>query len=172
MQYAENTNDMAFKMNASVYPNEVTDAPPRKEPAVSVVHCVIWVSEFAVCNSSRVAMEGRMAARPLVKNGDANINSPLSKYSSHVRPAGMARIKARATTARTTSLRIMIRRRSMRSSSTPAMGPATITVTARASSTLATTNPEPVFAKARLKTAMLLKLSPTSLTTWPIHVAR
>ena len=50
---------------------------------VTVVHCVSCVSEFAVCNSSLVAMEGRIAARPLVKNGDANISRPLSRNSSH-----------------------------------------------------------------------------------------
>ena len=45
---------------------------------VSVVHCVVWVSELAVCSSSLVAMLGRMAARPLVKNGEASISSALS----------------------------------------------------------------------------------------------
>ena len=47
-------------------------------PTVSVVHCVVWVSELAVCNSSRLVMDGRMEVRPLVKNGDANISSALS----------------------------------------------------------------------------------------------
>jgi hypothetical protein len=46
---------------------------------VSVVQLVVWVSELAVCNSSLLAMVGRMADRPLVKNGDANISSALSR---------------------------------------------------------------------------------------------
>ncbi len=57
----------------------------------SAVHCVSWVSAFAVCNSSRVAMDGSIAARPLVKKGEANISMPLSKYRSQVRPAGSQR---------------------------------------------------------------------------------
>ncbi len=36
---------------------------------VVVDHWVSWVSELAVCRSSRVAMAGRIEARPLVKNG-------------------------------------------------------------------------------------------------------
>ncbi len=53
--------------------------PAASVPIVRVVHCVVWVSEFAVCSSSRLAMAGRIDARPLVKNGDANISSPLSR---------------------------------------------------------------------------------------------
>ena len=45
---------------------------------MSVAHCVVWVRELAVCNSSAVAMVGRMAARPLVKNGEANMSAALS----------------------------------------------------------------------------------------------
>ncbi len=63
---------------------------------VTVVHCVSCVSELAVCNSSLVAMEGRIAARPLVKNGEANISSPLSRNSSQVRPCGIANRNSRA----------------------------------------------------------------------------
>ena len=59
---------------------ELHDAvPAAKVPMVMVVHCVVWVSELAVCSSSRVVMVGRMAERPLVKNGDANISSALNK---------------------------------------------------------------------------------------------
>ena len=43
---------------------------------------------------------------------------------------------------------------------------------ARDSITPLTTRPDFVVATARLKTAMLLKWSPTSLTTWPIQVYR
>ena len=39
---------------------------------------MVCVSEFAVCNSSLVAIEGRIAERPLVKNGEATISSALS----------------------------------------------------------------------------------------------
>jgi hypothetical protein len=46
---------------------------------VSVVHPVVWVSELAVCSSSRVAMAGRMAERPAVKKGEAPINSALNE---------------------------------------------------------------------------------------------
>ena len=77
-----------------------------------------------------------------------------------------------AIAARTRSLAIMIRLRSMpieqhaRNRSRRHAG------IARAIKTPATTSPEPVFASARLNTAMLLKLSPTSLTTCPDHVKR
>ena len=47
-------------------------------PITSVVHCVVCVTEFAVWSSSRLAIVGRMADRPLVKNGEANISSPLN----------------------------------------------------------------------------------------------
>ncbi len=77
-----------------------------------------------------------------------------------------------ATTARTRSLAIMILRRSIRSSRTPASGPARIAGTARASMTPLTTSPERVTASARLNTAMLLKWSPISLTTCPIQAYR
>ena len=66
----------------------------------------------------------------------------------------------------------MTRLRSMRSSITPAIGPPTIIDSARASRMPLTTNPEPVFCSARLNTAMVLKWSPTSLTTWPNQVKR
>ncbi len=75
-----------------------------------------------------------------------------------------------ATTARIRSLAIMMRLRSRRSSITPAMGPAITAGMARESMMPVTTRPERVLASARLKTAMLLKWSPISLTTWPIQV--
>ena len=131
---------------------------------------MVWVSELAVCNSSRLAMVGRMEARPLVKNGEANISSPLSRYSSQGSGWRIVRMKPAATTARIRSLAIMIRLRSKRSSNTPANGPARTAGMARESMIPLTTRPERVVASARLNTAMLLKWSPISLTTWPIHV--
>ena len=113
-----------------------------------------------------------MAARPLVKNGEANISRPLNRKSSHVRPCGIANKNKMAMAARTKSLAIMIFLRSSRSSSTPATGPAGSTRNPRDSRIPATTRPEPVLASARLNTAMLLKLSPTSLTTCPLQVKR
>ena len=50
--------------------------------------------------------------------------------------------------------------------------PASIAGMARESITPLTTMPDLVVASARLKTAMLLKWSPISLTTWPIQVLR
>jgi hypothetical protein len=66
-------------------------------------------------------------------------------------------MKPSASTARMMSLAIITRLRLMRSSTTPAMGPASTAGIARASITPLTTSPERVFAKARLNTAMLLK---------------
>jgi len=126
-------------------------------PTVSVAHWVVWVRAFAVWSSSRLAMLGRMAARPLVKNGDANISKPLSAKSSHVRGASTAATNASATTARSRSLAIITRRRSRRSSTTPATGPARMAGTARASMTPLTTSPDPLVCITRLNTAMLLK---------------
>ena len=74
-----------------------------------------------------------------------------------------------ATTARVRSLAIMIFLRSKRSSSTPASGPMVIAGIARDSITPMTTRPEFVSFMASANTAILLKLSPISLTTWPIH---
>ncbi len=135
----------------------MTLVPPRNAPMVSVIHCVVCVSELAVCSSSLFAMVGRMADRPLVKNGEANISSALSRYSSQVSVRGIARMNPSATTARIRSLAIMMRLRSNRSSTTPATGPASTAGIARDSMTPVTTNPERVFASARLKTATLLK---------------
>ena len=61
----------------------ITEASPpscrrSNAPTASVIQPVVWVSELAVCSSSSVAMAGRMAERPLVKNGDASISSALS----------------------------------------------------------------------------------------------
>src|ERR1035438_8543775 len=98
--------------------------PPRKAPAASVLHWVVWVSELAVCNSSLVAMEGKMDERPLVKKGEASINRALSAYSSQVAWPLTVRMKPSATMARMRSLAIMMRLRSKRSSVTPASGPA------------------------------------------------
>ncbi len=117
-------------------------------------------------------MEGRIAARPLVKNGEASINNPLSKYTSQVFVRWTVRMKPSATTARTRSLAIIMRCRSKRSSRTPASGPARIAGIARASITPVTTMPLWVWASTRPKTATLLKWSPISLTTCPIHVLR
>ena len=136
---------------------------------VRVIHCVVWVSEFAVCSSALFAMVGRMAERPLVKNGDANISRALSRYSSQVSERGIASINPMATTPRTRSLAIMMRLRSKRSRITPATGPAITAGIARESMIPVTTRPERVLASARLKTATLLKWSPISLTTWPLQ---
>lgn len=138
----------------------------------SVVHCVVWVSEFAVCSSSAVAMDGSIEARPLVKNGDASMSSPLNAYSSAGEGCDTEKMKPAATTARIRSLAIITLLRSKRSSVTPASGPASIAGMARESITPLTTSPLRVVATARLKTATLLKWSPISLTTWPIHVYR
>ena len=43
---------------------------------------------------------------------------------------------------------------------------------ARESMTPLRTSPECLLASARLKTAIVLKLSPISLITWPVHVHR
>ena len=53
-------------------------------PMESVSHAVVCVSALAVCSSSVLAMAGRMAERPLVKNGDAKVSSPLRKYKQPV----------------------------------------------------------------------------------------
>src|SRR5271154_7279383 len=75
---AENRNDSPLKTKAHLYPNCMTLVPPRKVPMVSVVHWVVCVSELAVCSSCLLAMVGRIAERPLVKNGEASIRSALS----------------------------------------------------------------------------------------------
>ena len=76
-------------------------------------------------------------------------------------------MKPSAITARIISLAIITRLRSRRSSSTPAIGPAASIGTARDRNTPVTTSPGFACCIARLITAMLLKWSPTSLTTWP-----
>jgi hypothetical protein len=98
-----------------------------------------------------------MADRPLVKNGEANISMPLRRYKRPVALFGMAAMNATATSPRIMSLASMTRRRSARSRSTPARGPAASMATARESMMPLTTSPDFVFAMARLKTAMLLK---------------
>jgi len=55
-----------------------TLTPPRNVPMVRVVQPVVWVRELAVCNSSLVAMDGRIAERPAVKKGEAPISKLLS----------------------------------------------------------------------------------------------
>ncbi len=75
-----------------------------------------------------------------------------------------------ATIARIRSLAIITRLRSTRSSTTPASGPANMAGMARESMMPLTTRPLRVVATARLNTAILLKWSPISLTTWPIQV--
>src|SRR6516165_7233842 len=67
---AEQTKENALKTNASAYPTEATAVPPRTEPTVTAVHCVICVKELAVCSSSSLAIAGKIDARPLVKNGE------------------------------------------------------------------------------------------------------
>ena len=81
-------------------------------------------------------------------------------------------MKQSATTARMRSLAIITYLRFRRSSTTPAAGPMSMAGMARESMTPLTTRPDLVAATARLNTAMLLKWSPISLTTWPIHVYR
>ena len=106
-----------------------------------------------------------MAARPAVKNGEATISSPLSTYSSQVSCRWIVRMNSAATTARIRSLAIITCLRSRRSSTTPASGPTSIPGMARESMMPLTTSPDLVVATARLKTAMLLKWSPISLTS-------
>jgi hypothetical protein len=52
-------------------------APPSSVPMESVSQAVVCVRAFAVCSCSGVVMRGSIAERPAVKNGDANISSPL-----------------------------------------------------------------------------------------------
>ena len=79
MQIAENRNESALQDERPLVAELRARSRRRANvPIVSVVHCVVWVSELAVCSSSGLAMVGRMDARPLVKNGEANISSPLS----------------------------------------------------------------------------------------------
>ncbi len=66
----------------------------------------------------------------------------------------------------------MIRLRFSRSSTTPAMGPARTAGSAREIMIQLMTRPDRVDSSARLNTAMLLKWSPISLTTWPIQMRR
>jgi len=157
MASAENRNDAAFRRNAHRYPNAAAANPPASVPTVCVVHSVTWVSEFAVWMCSRPATAGRMEARPLVKNGEANIKAALKGNTSHSLPGVSAKTNSTAAAARNKSLAIMTRLRSHRSSSTPATGPASIAGTARASITALSASPEPVVCTTRLKTAMLLK---------------
>ena len=124
---------------------------------VSVVHCVVCVSELAVCSSSLVAMVGRMEERPLVKNGDANISSALSKYSSQVSLARDRQDESERDHGADQIARDHDALAIQRSSRTPAMGPAITAGIARESMIPVTTSPERVFASARLKTATLLK---------------
>src|ERR1035441_7240059 len=72
MAHAENANDSELSTNAPRYPSRAVLYPACSVPAVSVAHCVVWVSELAACNSSGVAMVGRMGGRPAGENGDAN----------------------------------------------------------------------------------------------------
>ena len=78
MEIAENTNDRPLHTNAHSKPNCMTLMPANIVPIVSAVHCVACVSELAVCSSSREAITGRIAVRPLVKNGEAKMSSALS----------------------------------------------------------------------------------------------
>ncbi len=98
-----------------------------------------------------------MAERPLVKNGEAIMSIALKVYRSQVWRWVNAAINPRAMKPRTRSLAIMIRRRSNRSSQTPASGPIRTAGIARDSMTPATTPPLWVISIARLRTAMLLK---------------
>jgi hypothetical protein len=98
-----------------------------------------------------------MAERPLVKNGEANISSALNKYNSHVPGCRRHRMNPSASTARIRSLAIMTCLRLSRSSTTPAIGPASTAGMARESMMPLTTRPDLVMASARLNTAMLLK---------------
>ncbi len=117
-------------------------------------------------------MVGRIAERPLLKNGDAAISSALNTYSRFVLCHLNATMKPSATTARIRSLAIIIRLRSKRSSRMPASGPIITAGIARESITPVTTMPGSPCSMARLNTATLLKWSPISLTTWPHHVKR
>ena len=46
MHHAEKRNEIALNTNASLYPNAVTEAPPRNDPMVTVVHCVSCVKRI------------------------------------------------------------------------------------------------------------------------------
>ena len=78
MAHAENTKDSELITNAQRYPSQAALYPASSVPTVRVAHCVVWVRELAACSSSGVAMVGRIAARPAVKNGEANIRPALS----------------------------------------------------------------------------------------------
>ena len=75
-------------------------APPRNVPTVNVIQDVVCVSAFAVCNCSGVAIRGRIAERPLLKNGEANMSAPLNAYSSQRWRCVRIRMNASATTKR------------------------------------------------------------------------
>lgn len=124
---------------------------------LSVAHPVVCVIEFAACSSAGVVIDGRIADRPAVKNGDANASSALSRYSSHGRWSPVVRMNRIATTARKRSLAIITCRRSIRSSSTPANGDASTDGIARDRNISDTTSPEPEVSMMSASTATELK---------------
>ena len=71
----------ALKPNATTYP-ACRPTAPRNAPMVRLAQEVVCVMVLAACSSCGVAMPGRMEARPLVKNGDANMSIALSTKSS------------------------------------------------------------------------------------------
>ena len=74
---AEKRKESALTRNAHSKPSFATATPPVRAPMVRVVHWVVWVRVFAAWRSVLSAIAGRIAERPLVKKGDANIRSAL-----------------------------------------------------------------------------------------------
>ena len=174
MQNAETRNDSALREERPVIA-ELRHAGAAEEradgqrgPLRGLGQRVGGVQFFAASRWT-----GRIAARPLVKNGDATISSPLSTYSSHVSCRSTVRMKQRGDhgadqVARDhDALAVQAVEHHAGQRARPASPEWRATASRRSP-------PGPIWwcASARLKTAMLLKWSPTSLTTWPIHVLR
>src|SRR5512138_1432667 len=68
-------NEAELATKAHLYPNCMVLMPPSIVPMVRVSQAVVWVNALAVWSSSGVLMRGKIALRPLVKNGEANIKS-------------------------------------------------------------------------------------------------
>ena len=169
---ADRKNDAELTTNDTSRPSHDVTSPPTAAPTASIVDHVAADSELARTRSAGATTAGSIAERAGSKNEVPTTANPINAYASHTVSALRTPIRPSTTSPRTMSAAIITRRRSSRSTSTPAHGPITADGSCCTTNIAATLVAVPVRSSSNAYTATVLNQSPSWLTTWPAQSRR
>ena len=161
MNQAEAKNDAPLMTNAMSRPASAVTSPPTDAPIASIAAQVALDSALAGISSSLLVTLGIVAVRAGSKNAEPVTESAITTYASQTCSRVRTSSRPSTTTPRIRSVAIISRRRSTRSTTTPASGPTTAIGMNWTIIIHATAVAEPVRSSSRAKTATELNQSPS-----------